>query len=291
MPAKIYLGNVNPSLGKEEVMNFLAPLREWGEVHSLEVVWNHKTGKAREAYHFMLEADNVTVERLDSYNVNQQLGGRYVYFTLVAKNPSSPLNHEEKAFIRSLCESLGETEKQPYTHLVRLLRTCGPNFMRGVLSEAEAVHAAGGMLTADNSRPRTKGGIFFHLARQRMSPYLIRAVFSPQDAPGSNNSNALSPHKVQARPIASAKPTQEKAHTQAIKTEQRLPDVEELRQAEAQLHQLQRAYEQAQAQLEALKHMPPQARQAGLFSATREVANLQKKIAMLLKTYPSLTKS
>lgn len=58
--------------------------------------------------------------------------------------------------------------------------------------------------------------------------------------------------------------------------------------ARAELEELRRAYAQAQEQMEALKTLPANERKSGLFSATREVVNLQKQMAALTKQFPEL---
>jgi hypothetical protein len=58
--------------------------------------------------------------------------------------------------------------------------------------------------------------------------------------------------------------------------------------ARVELDELRAAYAAAQQQMEALKTLPANERKSGLFSATREVVNLQKQIAALTKQFPEL---
>ena len=47
-----------------------------------------------------------------------------------------------------------------------------------VVAEALEVEAQEGIMTSDESRRRTKGGVFFYLARYRMSPDVRRLVYN-----------------------------------------------------------------------------------------------------------------
>lgn len=65
-----------------------------------------------------------------------------------------------------LAEMLGETETGPRTMLWRLVRAVGITEAQTLLEATQRLEAAGGMLTADQSRRRTMGGVYFYLARQ-----------------------------------------------------------------------------------------------------------------------------
>ena len=71
--------------------------------------------------------------------------------------------------VRRIAAELGETEAQPLTHLARIVRTLGEERALALLARAEAVEAQGGLRLPDGSR-RTKGGVFFRLAREETSP-------------------------------------------------------------------------------------------------------------------------
>ncbi len=51
-------------------------------------------------------------------------------------------------------------------------------FIEALLNEALEVEAAQGIMTSDTSRRRTKGGVFFYLARYRMAPPVRRLVYN-----------------------------------------------------------------------------------------------------------------
>ncbi len=71
--------------------------------------------------------------------------------------------------VQRIAAALGETEPQPLTHLARIVRTLGEERAAALLAQATAVEAQGGLLLPDGTR-RTKGGVFFRLAREQTSP-------------------------------------------------------------------------------------------------------------------------
>ena len=79
--------------------------------------------------------------------------------------PSTPAD----PVVRRIAAELGETEAQPLTHIARIVRTLGEERALALLARAEAVEAQGGLRLPDGSR-RTKGGVFFRLAREQASP-------------------------------------------------------------------------------------------------------------------------
>ena len=79
--------------------------------------------------------------------------------------PSKPAD----PVVRRIAAELGETEAQPLTHIARIVRTLGEERALALLARAETVEAQGGLRLPDGRR-RTKGGVFFRLAREETSP-------------------------------------------------------------------------------------------------------------------------
>ncbi|HVO71422.1 MAG TPA: hypothetical protein VMT24_15335, partial [Aggregatilineaceae bacterium] len=59
-----------------------------------------------------------------------------------------------------------------------IVRLCGVGFAQAVLKEALEIDASGGLMTSDGSHRRTRGGVFYYLARYRMSPPVRRIVYN-----------------------------------------------------------------------------------------------------------------
>ena len=76
---------------------------------------------------------------------------------------------------QQIATQLGETRNIPVTQIGRVIERIGPEVTQALADESVALAAAGGMLTADGI-PRTVGGIFFLLVRQRVDPVLVKEI-------------------------------------------------------------------------------------------------------------------
>lgn len=76
-----------------------------------------------------------------------------------------------------ISDQLGEKEFGPRRLVQSIVEVCGAEFAQQMLQEAQEIEAQGGMLLLDGTRRRTTGGVFFYLARGRMSAEARKAVF------------------------------------------------------------------------------------------------------------------
>jgi hypothetical protein len=74
-----------------------------------------------------------------------------------------------RQLVAQIAEALGETEPQPLEQIRRLIKIMGTDFALDLLRETQAVEAAGGLFLERENRRRTPGGVFFFLARNRMT--------------------------------------------------------------------------------------------------------------------------
>lgn len=65
-----------------------------------------------------------------------------------------------------IASALGEHEDKPLRDLQRVLDHIGADQARELVERARSIHAQGGMLTRDESRTRSLGGVFFQLTRE-----------------------------------------------------------------------------------------------------------------------------
>ncbi len=87
---------------------------------------------------------------------------------------------DAKLVAAEIADVLGEKQHGPRKLVRDVVERCGVEFARSVLKDTEEVMALGGMLTAVGDRLRTKGGVFFYLARGRMSDETRHAIFPPR---------------------------------------------------------------------------------------------------------------
>jgi hypothetical protein len=78
-----------------------------------------------------------------------------------------------------IADALGETERQPRAQLRAIVAALGDEAAHDLLAETQQVEANGGMLLPDGSRRRTPGGVFFHLAYERLTLEQRKAIYRP----------------------------------------------------------------------------------------------------------------
>jgi hypothetical protein len=78
-----------------------------------------------------------------------------------------------------IAQALGETKAAPIRQIEQVIAILGDDTARVLLAETLQIEAKGGMFTEDGRRRRTSGGVFFKLARARLTPEQQRAVFHP----------------------------------------------------------------------------------------------------------------
>jgi hypothetical protein len=85
------------------------------------------------------------------------------------KQVEAKQRQELKAFkkrVASLIEALGETDGRALLQIDRIIERVGLEFALQKLEETEQIESQGGMMIPDESRRRTKGGVFFFLVKK-----------------------------------------------------------------------------------------------------------------------------
>ncbi len=107
-----------------------------------------------------------------------RLEGRRLAVSYPQADLSRELTSKQRRAAEAVAAELGETEKVPVRQIMAMVQLCGSSFVQAILEEAKTVHASAGILTADGSRPRTLGGVFFYLARNRMAADVHQIVYN-----------------------------------------------------------------------------------------------------------------
>ena len=84
---------------------------------------------------------------------------------------------ETPTFAKTLAEKLGETNQVALEQIEGVLNICGEDFAREILEETLKIEADGGMMTFKGDRKRTTGGVFFAVAKDKMTAEQRAAVF------------------------------------------------------------------------------------------------------------------
>jgi hypothetical protein len=98
--------------------------------------------------------------------------------------------------IQKITKGLGETKPEPLKTIERLVKVLGEERALALLDETLKIEAEGGMLTADGSQRRTRGGVFFKLAKSKMTGRERGLIFMPkQPAVPKEKLQPLSPEE------------------------------------------------------------------------------------------------
>src|SRR6476620_1491581 len=100
---------------------------------------------------------------------------------IMSKHPKP--SAEAKQYAKELAALLGETELVPIKQVRRVVDICGIDFARELYKETAEIEDRGGLMLADNTRRRTRGGVFFYLVRKRIDETKRQIIF-----PGYGNS-------------------------------------------------------------------------------------------------------
>ncbi len=71
--------------------------------------------------------------------------------------------------VSTIAKVLGESDEIPLGQIAGVVRVLGEDQSLKLLEETKQIEAKGGMMLPDNSRKRSMGGVFFFLARQKLS--------------------------------------------------------------------------------------------------------------------------
>lgn len=309
---ELYAANLVPDITAEEVIELFS---QSGQVQEAKLLINQRTGVPRNAAKVMLESDLDFMEIARRYN-GYDFNGQPLYVTLVKPPPFSPPTPQQVRWKEEVARMLNETDDQPLGQIQHIVRLCGMPFVEAIYRETVWVEEHGGLMVNDGSRRRTFGGVFFNLVRRRLSYKMQRAIFFSDKERAERLAKQRQERAAQAKQKKGFKPggkkppfqkkalqggkppfkgkPQQQGGKPGAKPQKPQPtpaapvDPETLQAVRQELAKLRHEYDQAQQHLEALKSQPAADRKAGLFSATREVVNLQKQIANLLRQYPQL---
>lgn len=180
MGSELYIANFDQSTSEEQLRELFA---QFGEVTTVTLALDEKIGQP----YAVIEMPSEKIATKAYHGLNGALLGDY---HLAVSYPEVVLSRELTAKNRKVVEeiiaALGEADEVPLRQIEAIVRLCGAGFAQAILAEAVEVDAAEGLMTADGAHRRTKGGIFFYLARYRMSGPVRRIVYNrkgkmPQD--------------------------------------------------------------------------------------------------------------
>ncbi len=279
MTKALYVSNLPPGVDEKQ---FCAPFEALGPVEMVEPAHFRPDQVMDAALVMMPEAP--AAEAIRQLN-GTDMDGYRLAVTWAEPGRPTRANNETHAMTKQIIEQLGE-DPTAQSRIERVVRLGGVEFVRSILEETMAIEAAGGMMTADGERRRTPGGVFFYLVRGRVSDNMRHEMFyarkekKAEPQPSDQEKGKAKKQKEPKQDPQSALPTP---------PEPEIPPVspEELQAAREKLAALRQAHAQAQHTLEDIQ-AGPASKKAGLFSALKNVVDVQKQIDAVLKDYPQL---
>lgn len=169
MKKTVFVTNFPEGTTEEDLQ---AVFKKYGDIDAIEFGEDEKR-ELRFAYIEMATERPATKAR-NQLN-GTQLGEHYLAVTPAEVSDRDKLSGKQQKVYEKIVKALEEEEEVPLRQLQAIVMLCGTNFAEAILKETEEIEAGEGILTSDGERRRTKGGVFFYLARFRM-PQALRAI-------------------------------------------------------------------------------------------------------------------
>jgi RNA recognition motif-containing protein len=146
-----------------------------GEVASIGL---HTDAKINEPYALVqMGMEKNATKALNALN-GYVIGGKRLAVSYPDVDRERELTSKQKKAIENFCEQLGEKDPKPTRQIEMMVRLCGTSFVQAIIDEAIALDAAEGLMTLDGKRRRSKGGVFFYLAHNRVSAPVRHIIFT-----------------------------------------------------------------------------------------------------------------
>lgn len=306
MTDAVFLSNLVPEVSEEEIRALCV---DFGAIEEVILFSPDADSRIPHGAYITFSEDEAAQKALE------QLNGYVFYDQRLSVSWASPerlltLDRKLEKAVRAIAARLNERE---LFQLRKMVEIGGLPFVNAIVEEALELNKGGGLYVLDGTRRRTLGGIFFFLARGRISPamrtefYRLRRTQkkkrNPPKATEGQPTSEPKPKKDNAKPEDKGKGkggerSKQKEKRSAVVAAERQPaapptpqpnSVPSLSSDEVKrrLGTLQRDLSEAQQNLKTLRDQPA-TKQSGLFSAIKAVTDLQKEIEALRRQYPGV---
>ncbi len=168
----LYVANLAPDIAEEQLRELFG---QYGEVTSVEI----GDEKLTEGCYALVQMAKEKSATKSNHSLNgHELDGRYIAISYLEPDTSKRLTNKQRKVAEEIAVELNETEKVPLRQIHTMVLLCGTSFVQAILEDALRVEAGEGLMTSDGSRKRTKGGVFFYLARGRVSKPVRHIIFN-----------------------------------------------------------------------------------------------------------------
>jgi hypothetical protein len=104
-----------------------------------------------------------------------------------------------RTIAQAIYKELGENNRKALYQIELLIHHLGKKTVRDLVQKSKKLHEHGGVLTCEQDRQRSLGGIFFHLAKQHsvatLDKELVKAIFRSKRRNKPSTSSKLSTYQ------------------------------------------------------------------------------------------------
>ncbi len=171
MRKTLYVANLAPAVTTGQLRELFG---QYGDVSAVEFHTEDKTG-IRYALVTMAVEKAATKA---SHGLNGHLlEDKHLAISYPDVDLNRHMTNRQRKAAQEIAAALGESEEKPLRQIKAIVHLCGTGFAQAILAEVDEVEAQGGLMTKDGER-RTRGGVFFYLARYRMARPARRIVYN-----------------------------------------------------------------------------------------------------------------
>jgi RNA recognition motif-containing protein len=171
MSSTLYITNFPPETSEDQLRDLFA---EFGEITSVHLDTEEKTQTAYALVEIAAEKVATKAHRsLNGYKL-----GEYSLSVSYPDVEPRELTAKQRKAVEDILAMLEETDEVPHRQIDAIARLCGLPFIEALVQESLEIEAGPGIMTTDGARRRTKGGVFFYLARYRMAPEVRRIIYN-----------------------------------------------------------------------------------------------------------------
>lgn len=168
----LYVSNLTPSVDEAQLHELFA---EYGEVTEVEFGNHRLSGDRFALVHMALEKAATKANLALNGHV---LDSHYLAVSYPEPDFTRPFLSRHRKIAEAVAAELSEKEKKPIRMINTMVLLCGPSFVQTIAKEAQEVEAGEGIMTSDKSQRRSLGGVFFYLARYRMSDAVRKIIYN-----------------------------------------------------------------------------------------------------------------
>lgn len=172
MTEELFVTNFPPDTTEEQLRDLFA---QQGPVLEVNMAQEEKSGWPYAL--IRMGSEKLATKAYNTLN-GYRIGDHRLAVSNLNADVTKELTSKHRRAMEEIVTALGERDEIPLRQIEAIIRLCGATFAQAIVEEALELDAGSGLMTSDTSQRRTRGGVFFYLARYRMSPAVRRIVYN-----------------------------------------------------------------------------------------------------------------